>query len=83
MHSQKMAPLKVLSTEEVCERYQMSPAALAASFVLYRKIKERKFPSPTGKRQNRRIWDVRVLEDYDTKMLQIATKSWDPALVTI
>ncbi len=77
MHSQKMAPLKVLSTEEVCERYQMS------RFSLYRKIKERKFPSPTGKRQNRRIWDVRVLEDYDTKMLQIATKSWDPALVTI
>lgn len=77
MNSQKMAPLKVLSTEEVCERYQMS------RFSLYRKIKERKFPSPTGKRQNRRIWDVRVLEDYDTKMLQIATKSWDPALVTI
>lgn len=77
MYSQKMAPLKVLSTEEVCERYQMS------RFSLYRKIKERKFPSPTGKRQNRRIWDVRVLEDYDTKMLQIATKSWDPALVTI
>lgn len=77
MSIQKMAPLKVLSTEEVCERYQMS------RFSLYRKIKERKFPSPTGKRQNRRIWDVRVLEDYDTKMLQIATKSWDPALVTI
>ena len=77
MNSQKMEPLKVLSTEEVCERYQMS------RFSLYRKIKERKFPSPTGKRQNRRIWDVRVLEDYDTKMLQIATKSWDPALVTI
>lgn len=76
MNSQKMAPLKVLSTEEVCDRYQMS------RFSLYRKIKERKFPSPTGKRQNRRIWDVRVLEDYDTKMLQLATKSWDPALVT-
>lgn len=76
MNSQKMAPLKVLSTEEVCDRYQMS------RFSLYRKIKERKFPSPTGKHQNRRIWDVRVLEDYDTKMLQLATKSWDPALVT-
>ena len=75
MNSQKMAPLKVLSTEEVCDRYQMS------RFSLYRKIKERKFPSPTGKRQNRRIWDVRVLEDYDTKMLQLATKSWDPELV--
>jgi hypothetical protein len=33
MNSQKMAPLKVLSTEEVCDRYQMS------RFSLYVKLK--------------------------------------------
>ena len=72
-----MAPFKAMTTKEVCDRYGIS------RYTLCRKIRDRKFPSPTGKCGSQNVWDVRVLESYEQKMLKLSESSWDPSLVAV
>lgn len=77
MFVQKIAPMKLLSTAEVCERYGLS------RFTLSRRVKEQKFPSPTERNRNGNAWDVKVLEEFDEARRKLTSKTWTRAVVTV
>lgn len=61
---------KRLSTEEVCRRYGME-----ARQTLYRHVKKRIFPAPTGKIGRSYAWDADVLDAFDDMMKKNALKN--------
>ncbi len=71
---EKLAPLVTMRTKEVCARYNISRGKLIQL------VNNRAFPSPIGKERNEKVWDVRALEEYDRKRLELSSKSWDPSL---
>lgn len=77
MNTQKISPLKYLTTAEVCDRYGFS------RFTLSRRMAASKFPSPTGKAGAKNVWDVKVLEDFDETMRKLSAKSWTRALANV
>lgn len=77
MNVQKMTPMKMLSTAEVCERYGFS------RYTLSRRINAKKFPSPTGRTGSGNVWDVKVLEDFDETMRKLTSKTWIRAVATV
>lgn len=73
----QLPSITILTTREVCDRYQMSRQALK------RKIDQRKFPSPTCKKGHSFGWDLRALADWETKMLKVASRSWDAQIAQV
>lgn len=69
---EKLAPLVTMRTKEVCERYKFSRGRLIQL------VNKRAFPSPIGKEGNEKVWDIRALEEYDRKRLELSSKSWEP-----
>ena len=65
-----MKPLEELTTPEVLKRYGMGRATLD------RRRQNRRFPSPTGKRDGKRSWSVKVLEEYEAMLEEKSRKSY-------
>ena len=49
----------LLNTESVCERYGISRQTL------WRRVINRRFPSPTGRAGCGNVWDRKVLDSFD------------------
>lgn len=75
MNTQKIAPLKYLTTAEVCARYGFS------RFTLSRKVTAHKFPRSTGRKKNGNVWDVNVLNSFDEEVNALSKKNWDKSLI--
>jgi hypothetical protein len=74
MYHQKIAPMQVLTTEEVCKRYAWTKSTLS------RLKSAGKFPQPTGRNKQGQFWSVKVIQDYDSKKESLSIKSWTPAV---